>query len=527
MKQSIYRFRLAEPDRFIRRLDQYRGDGVSENGGSGQVIHLRANFRSRSPLLDAINGVFERLMTEAAGNVGYDESHRLVAQLEFPEPKTAATFTGSPIELHLLPAAVGSGAADSDEPSEDEKELDRTEREALFVAHRIRQIMGMDGAAPMHVMDRNPQGVMQPRPIRFKDIVILLRSMQFKADQFSRMLEQAGIPAHADSSTGFFESMEVRDVLSLLHLLDNQRQDIPLAAVLRSPLAGIAQPEDALARVRLAFPAGPGALPFHDAVVKYQTEKDDELAATLRDFFLKLHEWREIAQRRPLDELIWRIYQQSGYLAFCSGLPGGDQRVANLLELHERAAQFGTFQRQGLSRFMRFVESLRDESDLGMPSVASEADDVVRIMSIHRSKGLEFPVVILADLGKAINLQDCQGTILVDRNAGLGLEVVDEARSVRYPSLASTRVQGRLRQQALAEELRVLYVAMTRAQEHLICVGSCGEKSPPAWLSRWQSHRGAFPADAILGCAMHARLDRPRCRCRRGAGSADFRSEDL
>ncbi len=154
-----------------------------------------------------------------------------------------------------------------------------------------------------------------------------------------------------------------------------------------------------------------------------------------RDFFRRFDEWRETAQRRPLEELIWRIYQQSGYLAFCSGLPGGDQRVANLLYLHERAAQFGTFQRQGLSRFMRFIESLRDEADLGTPSIASEADDVVRLMSIHRAKGLEFPVVILADLGKAINLQDCQGTILVDRSAGLGLEVVDEA-GVRALSVA-------------------------------------------------------------------------------------------
>ncbi len=502
VKQSIYRFRLAEPARFLRRLDGFRAEG-----GPGEVIDLRSNFRSRAPLLEAINGVFERLMTREAADIAYDQSHRLAAGLTFPDPAPgAAAFTGSPIELHLLPAKIGAtaGEPDSAEAGSDDQDLDRTEREALFVAYRIRQLMGLAGcargeSAAMRVTERLPDGNFGSRPIRYGDIVVLLRSMRFKAEQFARALSTAGIPVRADSSTGYFDSMEVRDMLSLLRLLDNERQDIPMAAVLRSPLAGLAQPEDALARVRRAYPSEPDGVPFHDAVVRYSKEQDNELAALLRDFLKELHGWRELAQRRPLDELIWRIYQQSGYLAFCSGLAGGEQRVANLLYLHERAAQFGTFQRQGLSRFMQFLESLREETDLGMPSVASGADDAVRVMSIHRAKGLEFPVVILADLGKAINLSDCEGSILVDRSAGMGLKVVDEEKQVRYPSLATTLVSARLRQQSLAEELRVLYVAMTRAREHLICVGTVGEQAMNTWSSRWATHLGPLPADAFLG----------------------------
>jgi ATP-dependent helicase/nuclease subunit A len=186
---------------------------------------------------------------------------------------------------------------------------------------------------------------------------------------------------------------------------------------------------------------------------------------------------------------------------FCAGLFGGEQRVANLIDLHERARQFGSFQKQGLARFLGFLEQLREESDLGQPSVASAADDVVRIMSVHSSKGLEFPVVILPDLGKRINLSDCSGSILVDRHAGPGLMVADEARRIRYPSLAWMLVQTRLRQQSLAEELRVLYVATTRAKEHLILIGTCRDNACETWSARWAGHRGALPADVVLGAS--------------------------
>jgi ATP-dependent helicase/nuclease subunit A len=502
VKQSIYRFRLAEPQRFLQREQAFRVAGDRQHG---QVIDLQANFRSRAPLLAAINGVFERLMTREAAEILYDQTHRLAPGKEYPSAQTGVggpCFNGAPIELHVLPSKFGSGGGGGNSDSgdgaadADDFELDRAEREAVLVARRVHEIMGQsDGCPRMQVLDRDGQTY---RPVRYRDIVILLRSMRYKADQYADVLRQAGVPVHAESGTGYFESVEVRDMLALLAVLDNQRQDIPLAAVLRSPIARLPAAEDGLARIRLAYSSRERPMPFHQAVVRYAAEQEDDLAALLRDFLRKLHDWRAAAHRRPLAETVWSIYEQTGYLAYVSGLSGGEQRVANLMYLYERAAQFGTFQRQGLGRFMEFLEQLREESDLGQPSVASEAEDVVRIMSVHRAKGLEFPVVILPDLGKAINLSDCQGAVLFDRELGLGMSVVDDEKQARYPSLASTLVQERLRRQSLAEELRVLYVAMTRAKEHLILVGTYGEEAPERWRGRWSDHRGPLPADTVL-----------------------------
>jgi ATP-dependent helicase/nuclease subunit A len=514
VKQSIYRFRLAEPTRFLEREKAFRGNAIGPDSAPfGEVIDLQANFRSRAPLLKAVNAVFERLMTAEAADIAYDASHRLHAGRTFADaPEGACCFRGAPIELHLLPKKLDAqrddppdrpapeSEADCDTaPADDGDDLDRAEREALLVARRIREMMRLEGRPPMCVSETGPDGAARYRPMRYGDMVILLRSMKHKADEYAEVLEAAGIPVHSESSTGYFESTEVRDMLALLALLDNQRQDVPLASVLRSPLAELGRPEDAMARVRLAYPAGKNGPAFHEACRRYAAERDDELAAWLRAFFGRLGRWRALAQRRPLADLIGAAYDDTGYLTYVGALHNGRQRVANLTYLRDRAAQFGSFHRQGLSRFLQFLDSLREESDLGQPSVAGEAEDVVRIMSVHRSKGLEFPVVFLPDLGKAINLQDCVGAVLADRRAGLGMAVVDDVKRVRYPSLASTLVQHRLRQQALAEELRVLYVAMTRAQEHLVMVGTCGTEAPARWTARWKGHAGPLPADAVLG----------------------------
>lgn len=489
VKQSIYRFRLAQPDRFLKRYDSFSGRSDASAHPTGAVIDLSANFRSRGPLLNVINSVFERLMTRDAVEIEYDASHRLVAGATYP-PGVESAFHGSPAELHLLPPPP-KGAAPSDDGSD--QDLDRSEREASFVAKRIVELM----SSGVQVAEKSTDGLVL-RPLRYRDIVVLLRSMKYKSEQFAGILRAAGIPVHTDSGTGFFQSMEIRDMLALLRLLDNQQQDIPLAAVLRSPLSGLADADDCLARIRLAYPDR-DAIPFHQAVVKYAQEQDDELSAQLQGILRRLSEWRRLAHLRPLAEVLWQIYDTTGYLAFCSGMQDGQQRVANLIEFHSRAAQFSTFQRQGLSRFMAFLDSLAEDSDLGQPSVASEADDVVRIISIHRSKGLEFPVVFLPDLGKQHNMQDAAGSILVDRDAGIGLMVADPALRVRYPSLAHVLVQQRIKRQTLSEEMRVLYVAMTRAREHLIMVGSCDEDSLQNWREDWSGHEGKLPSERILG----------------------------
>ncbi len=510
VKQSIYRFRLAEPTRFLNRSEEFRRPGAI-----GKVIDLQANFRSRAPLLDVLNNLFERLMTKAAVGIQYDQTHRLHAHAQFAVEKLdVVSFTGAPVELHLLPKGYANDTSDDCDSAEEE--LGRATAEATLVAHQIRTLMGLSttntSPSPLnpeprtlnphsHISTPSPTGHPTLRPLQFRDIVILLRSAKFQAETYAQVLRDFGIPVYSASGVGYFESMEVRDVLSLLRLLDNQQQDIPMAAVLRSPLSGLPHPEDNLARIRLAYPAESAAatpIPFHQAVVRYAAEIDDELAAKLRDFLNDLGEWREMAHRRPVAEVIWQIYDRTGFLAFCNGLENGQQRCANLINLYHRAQQFGSFSRQGLWRFIQFLRSLSLQNEAAQASEISEAEDVVRIMTIHSAKGLEFPVVFLPDMGKKINMQDCAGDVLADREALLGLSVVDERKQVKYPSLAKRLVADRLRQQALAEELRVLYVATTRAKEHLILVGSIKDAAEESWAKRWTGHAGPLPAETIL-----------------------------
>lgn len=482
IKQSIYRFRLAEPKRFIDRQTR-----LNESGSEGKIIHLQSNFRSRGPLLKAINAVFTRLMSCEEVEIVYDKSHHLSPGQEFPADDHPGCFTGSPIELHLVPAKADQRkavAGRDDTGSEDAEPFDRSEVEATLIARRIRQMMGMDGHPRSQITEKDSTGQWIRRPIRYRDIVILLQALVRKAEHFAEVLRRHGIPVHADGGSGFFSAIEIHDILSLLRLLDNLRQDMPLAAFLRSPLANLPDPEESLARIRIAYPLEK-APTFHEAVLSYAHEQKDELAAALRDLLDKLNRWRQLAQTRPLAELLWTIYDQTGYLAYCSGLPSGQQRTANLIALHERARQFGSFQQQGLYRFLRFMDQLASEDDPAQPSIWSEADDAVRIMSIHKSKGLEFPVVFLPDLGKRFNTENENGPILADRSAFLGFKVPDPERNIRYPSLAHILVKQTIHQQMLAEQMRLLYVAMTRAKEHLVLVGTVKQDKSDYWKSLW------------------------------------------
>jgi len=494
VKQSIYRFRLAEPKRFLEREKRFR----DPKNGIGKVIDLQENFRSRAPLLDAINQVFLRLMTLEAAEIDYSKGHELrpPAVSKFPAVDQNERYLGAPIEMHVLPKLTpGSG----DEA--DESETDAIEIEATLCARRILEITGNAGLAPMWIEDH---------PAHFGDIAILLRATRHKAQSYSRVLRDHGIAVHNPAGSGFFDATEVQDMLSLLSLLDNQRQDIPLAAYLRSPMARLDEAEESLARVRLAFtnphqrlPTPLASddqerLPFHQAVVRYATEKDDELAAKLRAILSRLSRWRDLARQRPLAELIWTILDETAYLTFVAGLQDGEQRVANLLNLHQRARQFGSFLKQGLHRFMRFLSKLKDEADLSPPSLSDENQKAVRIMSVHGSKGLQFPIVLLPDLGKRFNTQDSSGRLLLDRRGGLGLSVVDGVKRIQYPSLSWRLTQSSLKRQTLAEEMRLLYVAMTRAEEHLILIGSAKESAPAAWAADYSRFTGALDSEEIL-----------------------------
>lgn len=460
VKQSIYRFRLADPTIFVRREKQ-----LAAGGQGGREIHMRHNYRSRKPLLDAINLIFRELMHEPTGEIEYDQHHELDGRRRFPSV-SPGVFSGTPIECHLvLQNKAESQPSEESETSEDsaEEDLGKIEREAACVAEIVarlkrenRLVTQRDGTT---------------RPLRHGDIAILLRSARCSAITYARALEERGIPCVSQSRTGFFKTTEVNDLLSLLTLLDNQRQDIPMAAWLRSPLAGLPRPEDAMGRIRIAF----RELPFHEAVVTYARQNSDDLAEQLRQRLDRLAAWRQRALVLPVADLLWEILSQTHYLAFCRGLKNGRQRVANILYLHRCARKFSHFQRQGLFRFIEYLNLLEEKSDLGQSS-PGEAGDAVQVLTIHRSKGLEFPVVIVAGTHTKFNLREGYGAILIDRERHLALSAADDVNDIRYPTGASWLVRDQIRRASMAEELRVLYVAMTRAQEHLILVGSMEPK---------------------------------------------------
>lgn len=476
VKQSIYRFRLAEPRLFLERKALFEGD---VDASSGTAIDLAENFRSRPRTLDAANAVFERVMVADLGGIDYDAGARLKPGSE--ESSFPLSAGSVPLELHILDELRGAQAEDdshtADDPKDNIVEGDaedwlRIEREAYVIADRIESCVKAGYA--------------------YRDIVILLRSLQARAGLLVRTLARRGIPAYTDVSGGFFEAVEVQDVLCLLMVLDNEQQDIPLASILRSRLFGSPLTDSELVQIRTSKLGREATVPFHAAVRAYVAHGESvSLCERLADILHRIGAWRQRARRRVLAEVLWEIYEESGYLAHVSGLRDGTQRRANLVRLHEYARQFGEFRRQGLGRFLQFIEGIRDaRQDLEPGIVSSGSDDVVRIMSIHRSKGLEFPVVILGELGKRFNLTDARGPVLHDRQLGLGLEAVDETHRIRYPTLPHVMVAQAIEREALAEEIRVLYVGLTRAKDRLILVGTKSHAKVNAWRERYQNHPG-------------------------------------
>jgi len=484
LKQSIYRFRLAEPSLFAGRERT-----LGRSSRRGEVVPLRENFRSRGTIIEGVNVVFRALFGAARGLVRYDAAAELVPGTEAQEER------GSPVGVVLLERDVSPpAAAPEDEErgdaraADDVADLETVEREAFVIAEEIQRLVAGEAGG---------------EKFRYKDVAILLRSARHRAGRVASVLARLGVPAYTPAGTALFESLEVMDVLALLEAVDNPRQDVPLASALRSGLLGEPFSPDDLAHLR-AFDRG---VPFHEAVFSFARDgRDERLRARLARALARLDSWRSAARRRPLAEVIFEIYEETSCLAFAGGLDRGAERRANLLDLHERARQFGAFHRQGLHRFLRFVETLRsEERDLGAPPAIGEGEDVVRILTIHQSKGLEFPVVFVMDLGRRFNLEDSRGRILFDRESGLGLKTVDREKMIEYPSAAHRLVSRRSRAAALDEEIRVLYVAMTRAERrlHLVASVSLGrararlfdERRPPTEIDVLSAES---PADWVL-----------------------------
>lgn len=521
VKQSIYRFRLAEPGLFLSKYKLYEAfttlettdysqeleadlEGITSGADTdGLRIDLARNFRSRREIVHAVNHVFQLIMREPVGEMNYDARAELIYGDGYPGTDADQYSNPYSVEMILLDSAVKSEedpahsepadtSADGNEgaqASDEFEDVEAAQLEARCIAAEIRKLMGTEGSFSFPVYDS--KGKLH-RPIQYRDIVILLRAVTALAPAFLDELKAAGIPAYADLATGYFAATEVDIMLSLLSIIDNPHQDIPLAGVLRSPIGGLTAEQ--LAQIRLVKRSGSfwDAVKLTAAVTSVAAGQgnngNEGLPAALETFVQKLDSWRDFARREPLGDLLWMLYRETGYYDYVGGLPGGGQRQANLRALVHRAVQYEQSSRfRGLFRFLRFLGRMRDTgADLGAARALGESENVVRIVSIHRSKGLEFPVVFAAGLARNFNRRDLNGAFLKHKKLGFGPRMLEKDTRVTYPTLPQLAIRRKLAAEMLAEEMRVLYVALTRPKEKLYLIGTSKDAN-----KQWEQWREA------------------------------------
>ena len=473
VKQSIYRFRLAEPNLFLGKYNQFTSNG--EN--TGLKIDLARNFRSRKEVLSGTNYLFKQIMGVSVGEIEYNEAAELIKGAAYPEDE--------PYPVELLIVDLENDESDVTEAENTEEndnvfdvvELEQSQLEARVMANKIKTIITERASI------YNPK-TKSSRPIMYRDIVILLRSMTW-APQIMEEFKQQGIPIYANLSTGYFQATEITIMMSLLKVIDNPYQDIPLASVLRSPIVGLH--EDDLAVIRIEQKNGA----FYDALTSFCTQKPagdhESIYDRVKPFFLMLNEWRSMARQGSLAALIWQLYRDTHFYDYVGGLPGGKQRQANLRALYDRARQYEATSFRGLFRFLRFIERMQERGDdLGAARALGEQEDVVRLMTIHSSKGLEFPVVFVAGLGRSFNTMDLRKPYLLDKEFGFATKYVNVDKRITYPSLPQLAFKRKKKMEMLAEEMRVLYVALTRAKEKLFLLSSV--KSLQKKLEKWEQN---------------------------------------
>ena len=505
VKQSIYRFRLARPELFMDKYETY-----SRERGPRQMIELQQNFRSRESVLTSVNDVFYQIMTKNLGGITYTPETALYPGAKFEEvsgktvldPEADAGKSGSreaapvslkagtPTELLL----VDTGADTLRQLDEDSLDYTAKELEARLIAGRIRQLVSEDQG--ILVWDKSRGGY---RRARYGDMVILLRSMSGWSEVFVNVLMNEGIPAFAQTRTGYFNTVEVETILSLLSVVDNPMQDIPLAAVMRSPIVGMDDEEMAWMMAVYKRNSKKGQDRGVYGAWKLWLEEGwitvglsgipvktaHSISFKSRRLSVLMERLRGEARHLPIHELLYRVYRESGYYDYVSAMPAGETRRANLDMLVEKAAAYESTSYKGLFHFVRYIEKLKKfDTDFGEASVAGEQDNTVRIMSIHKSKGLEFPVVFLAGLGKRFNKQDAYGQILLDADLGAAADFLDLELRVKAPTLKKQALKRRMELETMGEELRVLYVAMTRAKEKLIMTAA--DKSLENKLGKWK-----------------------------------------
>jgi len=502
IKQSIYTWRGAEPGIFLERLKA--ASSASADKAAGLRVDLNTNFRSHKGVLDFVNKVFERLMTASFASIDYDESARLTPASEQNNP--AAPNDGKAVvEIHLLDEKrhdAGDGGEPRSGPNPTSSTLTSRQLQAAVIARRIRQMVGAGGdKAEFEVYDKQNEMF---RDVQYRDIVILMRSLAKKAD-FIEVLRLAGVPVNCDAIAGYFEATEISDMLCLLKVLDNPRRDIELAAVLRSPLFNVTDSE--LAKVKLHGKSRRHGSDFYDRVLDYSLSGSDARLTRKLSFALgQIEKYRTLARRGKLADLIWQLYRETGLLSFVCALPNGRARRANLLKLHDRAIQFEDFAGSrgvpSLTRFVAFIEKLQELGQDWAPAEPdSSGENAVRVLSVHKSKGLEFPVVFLAELNGRFNKSHVYADCLADAESGIGLQVIDPRSNSRLSSLAHQVIAERREEALLAEEMRILYVAATRARQRLILTASGAKESCRTILSNGLlSGRGAVPEWRLRTC---------------------------
>lgn len=445
VKQSIYRFRLADPAIFTEKYLSY-ADHEQAAPGQARRILLRENFRSRREILEGANALFSLCMSRRLGDMDYDEAASL---------KYGASYPGE-VPLPELTLVEVSGGEEEDSP-------DKTAQEAAWVAGKIRELM--DGGCTV----TGPAG---PRPLQYGDIAILLRSGNAVGPAYRRALAEQGIPVAAVQGGDYFTSLEVSSLVSMLAVLDDPHQDIPLIAVLRSPAFGFSA--DALSAIRSADRKGD----FYTAL-----QAAGETDGACRAFLEKLEQLRDLAADLPMAELVWQLLTELDLLALCSAMRDGEQRRARLMAFITLAERYEGSGYRGLHRFVLWLRRLSEKGQ--EPALGGAESSAVQIMSIHKSKGLEFPVVFLCDTARRFNRQDSRDTVLVHPELGLGPKLTDVQRHVEYPTLARNAIKLRLEREMLSEEMRLLYVAVTRARERLFITAAM--KDPDSVIARAES----------------------------------------
>ncbi len=437
VKQSIYRFRLARPELFMDKYHTY-----SEEEAKQQRIDLHKNFRSRREVLESTNYIFRQIMTMGFGGIEYDERAALYVGADYEEKP------GNETEVLLI------------DVSERAEDLSVRETEGLVVAKRIKELVGN------HLIFDKKTG--EYRRAEYGDIVVLTRSIKGWTDVFLRVLKEEGVPAYSISKEGYFETREIQMLLDYLRVLDNPRQDIPFTAVLSSPFAGVSTEELAMIKSEMQEKT------FYECVCSYiENGANAALKDKLWHFMEQLETFRRKVPYTAIHNLLWDILEETGFGNYVAALPAGEQRTANVEMLIEKAISFESTSYKGLFHFVRYIEQLKKyDVDYGEANIQDESSNVVGLMSIHKSKGLEFPIVIVAGMEKNFNLKDASSSVVLHSELGAGIDFVDIESREKSPSLLKRIIQQEIKKESVAEELRILYVAMTRAKEKLILTGT-------------------------------------------------------